>query len=270
MFIIGKEYRRQTEIHDVYGGQRQGGISTPSSSNHIFIFTSDNGHQYGYEDKYRSDGIFLYTGEGQSGPMQMLRGNKAIRDHVALNKEIHVFESTRKAYVRYIGTADYLGFHEEKRPDGENNLRDAFIFHLAINSNHDGVEAEPSFEIPSPKILKKKTTKQLRNFCLLKLPKKSELKKKLHFTYVRSEAIKLYVNARSKGICEGCEEPAPFKTNKGPFLECHHIHRLSDGGPDHPQNVAALCPNCHRRAHHSIDAVAFNKQLINKVFQLEA
>ncbi|MBN3562942.1 HNH endonuclease [Amphritea spongicola] len=202
--------------------------------------------------------------------MKMRGGNKAILDHAKLNKEIHLFEYTRKAYVRYIGTADCLGYHEESRPDKTGDSRNVYIFHLAINSDHDGIEAEPNFEIPASKNLKKKTTKQLRDFCLLNPPKQSNREKKLQFTYVRSEAIKLYVNARSRGICEGCEEPAPFKTNKGPFLECHHIHRLSDGGPDHPLNVAALCPNCHRRAHHSIDAVEFNKLLINKVTQLEA
>ena len=30
MFVPGQIYHRQREIHDVYGGQRQGGISTPS------------------------------------------------------------------------------------------------------------------------------------------------------------------------------------------------------------------------------------------------
>ncbi len=26
---------------------------------------------------------------------------------------------------------------------------------------------------------------------------------------------------------------------------------LADGRPDHPASVISLCPNCHRRAHHS-------------------
>jgi hypothetical protein len=56
--------------------------------------------------------------------------------------------------------------------------------------------------------------------------------------------------------------PAPFLTPDGmPYLGPHHIRRLSDGGPGHPLWVIAVCANCHRRAHYSSDAVAFNQEL---------
>lgn len=98
MFEINKEYKRRSEIHDIYGGQQQGGISTPK--NHpvifIFIFTSDAGEEFGYRDQYREDGIFEYTGEGQRGDMTMTAGNKAILDHQNKNKTLHVFETSRR------------------------------------------------------------------------------------------------------------------------------------------------------------------------------
>jgi HNH endonuclease len=51
-----------------------------------------------------------------------------------------------------------------------------------------------------------------------------------------------------------CTSPAPFLTTTGePYLEPHHIRRLSDGGLDDPRWIAALCANCHRRAHHAND-----------------
>ncbi len=40
MFEVGKEYKRSTDIHGVYGGQAQGGISTPKSYPVIFLFIS--------------------------------------------------------------------------------------------------------------------------------------------------------------------------------------------------------------------------------------
>ncbi|BBO25695.1 hypothetical protein AltI4_00830 [Alteromonas sp. I4] len=43
MFEVGKEYHRRTDLHEKYGGQRQGGISTPQNYPFIFIFTSDSG-----------------------------------------------------------------------------------------------------------------------------------------------------------------------------------------------------------------------------------
>ncbi|WP_370587835.1 HNH endonuclease [Psychrobacter sp. JCM 18901] len=75
---------------------------------------------------------------------------------------------------------------------------------------------------------------------------------------------------RANGICEGCNEIAPFKTKSGPYLEVHHLTRLADGGADLPQNVIALCPTCHRRAHYSLNYLEFNSQLINEVAAIEA
>lgn len=57
---------------------------------------------------------------------------------------------------------------------------------------------------------------------------------------------------RSRGLCEFCGEKAPFtrKSDGKPFLEVHHKRPLSEGGPDTLDNVAAICPNCHRQAHY--------------------
>ena len=78
MFEIGKEYKRNDQIHGVYGGQGQGGVSTPKNHPMVSVFISDAGEQHGYKDEYRDDGIFWYTGEGQIGDMKMGSGNKAI------------------------------------------------------------------------------------------------------------------------------------------------------------------------------------------------
>ncbi|NAX47904.1 hypothetical protein CAG70_13025 [Photobacterium halotolerans] len=37
MFEVGKKYHRQSEVHGVYKGQAQGGISTPLGLDAIFI-----------------------------------------------------------------------------------------------------------------------------------------------------------------------------------------------------------------------------------------
>lgn len=65
--------------------------------------------------------------------------------------------------------------------------------------------------------------------------------------YVAAEAL-----ARAAGICEACQQPAPFarKSNGQPYLEIHHKQRLADDGADTIGNVIALCPNCHRKAHY--------------------
>jgi len=48
------------------------------------------------------------------------------------------------------------------------------------------------------------------------------------------------------------------------------MRRLSDGGPDHPAHVAAVCPNCHRRCHHAADAAAYNGAVASRVRETEA
>lgn len=273
MFEINKEYKRRRDIHDIYGGQHQGGISTPKNQPVIFIFMSGSGHQHGYYDFTDENGVFNYTGEGQIGDMVMQGGNKAIRDHQRSGKTIHVFEQTRKAYVRYVGTAECLGYKEESRPDTNGQPRNAFIFLLDINSIKNTQEKDLSKELASNKDiesnLKKKSLSELRKSALLSPSKSSDSNVKLVNVRYRSQAIKAYALARSSGICESCNNPAPFSTKSGPFLECHHIYRVADGGPDAPENVIALCPNCHRRAHYSKDKDDFFTLLVEAVKKME-
>jgi len=264
VFEIGKEYNRKSAIHEIYKGQAQGGISTPKDFPVVFIFTSDAGEQHGYRDEYRDNGVFWYTGEGQVGDMKMEAGNKAILNHAQNKKIIHVFEYTKKAHVRFLGTAECLGYHEEKRPDRDCQDRNVFVFHLDIDSIPEKNQISEPKEVYGPNKLKKlrnKTIEELRAAALSKAPPTASTKEKREVAYYRSEALKIYVVLRSKGFCEGCGSEAPFQTKKGPFLECHHVHRLADGGPDHPQNVVALCPNCHRRAHYAQNSVEFNNKL---------
>lgn len=57
---------------------------------------------------------------------------------------------------------------------------------------------------------------------------------------------------RASGMCQHCNEPAPFvrAKNNEPYLEVHHILPLAAGGKDTLDNVVAVCPNCHRKAHY--------------------
>lgn len=68
--------------------------------------------------------------------------------------------------------------------------------------------------------------------------------------FPRSVYIKEFAKRVSKGICQLCDEKAPFVDRQGsPFLEVHHIKYLSQKGTDTIDNVVALCPNCHRKIH---------------------
>lgn len=270
MFEVGRIYKRKEEIHAVFGGQSQGGISTPSKHAMVLVFTSDTGENYGYQDQFRPDGIFWYTGEGQVGDMKMLRGNAALRDHQETGKQLHLFEYVKKAHVRYLGEAQCLGHHFEERPDREGNTRNAIIFHLALLPGAVDEVNEPQGSYGgASKPTRKLSLSELRKLALQGVSENASKEQVAQSTAVRSEAIRLYALKRSGGICEGCSAPAPFQGKEGPFLEVHHLHRLSDGGPDHPANVIALCPNCHRRVHFGTDGTTYNEQLVQLVRDLE-
>lgn len=88
--------------------------------------------------------------------------------------------------------------------------------------------------------------------------------------YQRSAVVRAYVLARAAGRCESCSAPAPFLTPDGlPFLETHHTIRVCDGGPDHPQWVAAICPNCHREIHYGAHGAARNEALMERLRGIE-
>ena len=68
--------------------------------------------------------------------------------------------------------------------------------------------------------------------------------------YQRDAEVVAYALQEANGICQRCKNKAPFITKDGrPYLEVHHKKHLSENGPDVPENVIALCPNCHRNEH---------------------
>ena len=70
--------------------------------------------------------------------------------------------------------------------------------------------------------------------------------------YRRNSDVVAEVLYRAGGICEGCNQSAPFarKQDGSPYLEVHHRIHLAEGGDDTVENAIALCPNCHRQEHH--------------------
>lgn len=70
--------------------------------------------------------------------------------------------------------------------------------------------------------------------------------------YRRNADVIVATLRRAGGICDRCTRPAPFnrRSDGSPYLEVHHTVPLSQGGEDTLENAEALCPNCHREAHH--------------------
>lgn len=89
-------------------------------------------------------------------------------------------------------------------------------------------------------------------------------------TYSRDPNVVAWVQAEAKGKCEYCKKWGPFKSSLNErYLEVHHVRPLSDRGPDVVANAVALCPNCHRAFHYSIDRAERTKELYRQVSRLE-
>lgn len=271
-FVPGQVYRRK-DLHKQYGGQEQGGISTPKDHAVVFLISGASGSQYGYTDGFRDDGMYWYTGEGQVGDMEMKRGNAAVRDHKQSGKALHVFSDVGDATLQYVGEAEYVDHHKQVAPDRDGKPRQAIVFELSIGGGAAGAEA-PRVHKPRPKEqtgLWNEPFRSLRDLALKDAPQNAPLRERKATVRRRSEAVRVYVLRRADGRCEGCGRPAPFETPEGKaYLEPHHTRRLADGGPDHPRWVAALCPNCHARVHYAADGGAFNAGLIERLGELEA
>jgi 5-methylcytosine-specific restriction protein A len=254
-FLKGHEYSRVADLRP-FGGQQQGGIVTPKAVPAIFLITAKSGKQYGYEDGWQADGTFLYFGEGQKGDMKFVRGNRAVRDHAIDGKGLHIFEAQSDRKLKYVGRFLCDGYEIVRGPDLDGNERDAIAFRLA--ESDPGPEALAGAE----SALAGKSIEELRAIAKSAGAKSGKKTGAPVTVYVRSEAVRRYVRERAEGTCEGCGNPAPFNDKKGqPYLEPHHTQRLADGGPDDPDTVIAICPNCHRRVHSGVDGDAFNEEL---------
>ena len=82
--------------------------------------------------------------------------------------------------------------------------------------------------------------------------------------FVRDAAVAEVAKRLANGLCDLCEQPAPFqnKSNEA-YLECHHIIWLAQGGEDTIANTVALCPNCHRKMH-ALNATADKRTLAKR------
>lgn len=128
---VGDSIRR-VDLHEQYGGRRQGGISPSRQTDNVFVFTDPAKglrHEYLY-DGWREDGLYHYTGEGQHGDQLMAQGNRAIRDHQEEGRDLHLFE-VRGGMATYLGPFEYVDHYQADAPEtGEGPIRNVLVFRL--------------------------------------------------------------------------------------------------------------------------------------------
>lgn len=127
-------------LHDEFGGPREGGISPSARTPNIFLFTDPPvGRLHGYFDGWGLDGYFHYSGEGQRGDQRMVRGNKAVRDQGIDGRSLRLFRGSGGA-VEHLGefvNAPNRPWYESEAPESGNSdvIRKVIVFRLAAVGN---------------------------------------------------------------------------------------------------------------------------------------
>jgi 5-methylcytosine-specific restriction enzyme A len=107
------------------------GIWTPREFPVVLLFSGKSGAQYGYRDGWTGEGVFQYTGEGQSGDMTFEVGNKAIRDHRLDHKDLLLFEDLGKGKgVRFEGVFECMGWSMVDGRSKREESRKLIVFDL--------------------------------------------------------------------------------------------------------------------------------------------
>ncbi len=270
MFDLGVEYERNDLLDFVGSKQNQSGIIWGKKDSSVVIVTSGGRHgkMVGYGDEQNVDGSWAYIGQGEKGDQDPYKYSNSL----LTNKERSVlFFSTREPNAEEVRER---GSHKKLyRFEGVFAVLDwKFVIPESGKRRGDKLIEYQLIPIDSGSwvpLIKKSTVDSKNLFSLRERLKSAELngKKKskeiLRDYYLRSSQVKSYALLRADGNCEYCGKEAPFVSSSGdPFLEVHHIHRLADQGPDRPENVAALCPNCHRLAHFGLEREKVKTELI--------
>ncbi|RVT92856.1 HNH endonuclease [Sphingomonas crocodyli] len=80
--------------------------------------------------------------------------------------------------------------------------------------------------------------------------------------FVRKAEVRQAALSRAAGHCELCGEAGFVMESGAIYLETHHIIPLCEGGSDDIRNVAAVCPNDHKRAHFAANRSTIRDKLL--------
>jgi 5-methylcytosine-specific restriction enzyme A len=280
MFELGREYKRSRLLAFVGSKQGRSGIIWGPDQPNCVIVTSGGKHsqEAGYQDRRNADGTWEYFGQGKEGDQDpgryanklLTRGERSVllfstREPTA--EEVRRRATRAKLYLfeGLFGARSWKRFVPTAGPRAGESL---LLFHLVPAEGSYGLQlgnmvaAEDDLDMADESA----TLAQLR--AVLKergsFPEMGTLSERQY--RIASARVRKYARLRACGSCECCNKPAPFLSiTEEPFLEVHHIHRLADEGPDRPENVAALCPNCHREAHFGRNRDLFQENITRRI-----
>ena len=247
---IGNHYNNE-DICNAFMCAPQGGMRRSHKTNTLVLVA--NHTKSLYEDEWKLD-TMNYTGMGSKGDQSLeFAQNKTLVESNENGVNVHFFEVFTDKVYTYQGQVVLSDKpFQEQQDDEDGNPRDVWIFPLKRKDGSTPLIPRVSLDKTLERKVRKSSTLSLDE--LKSRASKSTAKPGSRIstttTYQRDPNVVNYTLKRANGICELCEQPAPFKKKNGdPYLEVHHVVQLANDGDDTIENAVALCPNCHRKMH---------------------
>ncbi len=252
------------DLYNIFKCGNSGGMRKSNSTNTLIVI-SDHTKSL-YDDRW-DNGVLYYTGMGQVGDQDInFMQNRTLNESNNNGIKVELFEVFNPKEYIYMGRLELVSpSFQEEQLDREGNLRKTWIFPLKL------VDGEVPIDREKLQNLESKRSKKVHKLSDKDLEKGASQgkeqpgkRKSIVTNYDRNQSVVEYAKRRANGICQLCGCEAPFETKNGePYLEVHHIQWLAQGGSDTIDNVAALCPNCHRKMH-SLNLGKDKKALLEK------
>lgn len=256
-------------IAKVFKCSKQGGMRKSNTTNTLVLISKQTGSSV-YHDTW-VDNMLHYTGMGQEGDQKLdFAQNRTLKDSAKNGVTVHLFEVFKDTEYTYAGIIELAGLpYKASEPDRNNTKRIVYKFPLKLKTseycpnNETLIQNEKKLE----KSISRKTIQEIKELAIekSKLNEEKNLVRKVStYNYERSLVIREYVKELANGICQLCDNKAPFEVKGKPFLHVHHIEYLSEGGEDTIENAIAVCPNCHAKIH-QLELKEDKEKLLRKV-----
>lgn len=246
-FKVGDIVSNQ-QIVTEYKVGNMGGMRKNNKAN-VLVLVSDHTKGF-YDDKWYDD-ILHYTGMGKTGDQELKSQNRTLAESVTNGVEIHLFEVLVEREYIYQGIVElYADPYIDVQTDISGKKRKVWVFPLKSTGEFAPVTstALQSQEQTQSQKASKLSFDELEVLAPQRVAAMTSNRVVVSKTLIKDPIIEEYVKTKANGICQLCNQPAPFFDEKGkPYLETHYIEPLEKARPVTVENTVALCPNCHQK-----------------------
>jgi 5-methylcytosine-specific restriction protein A len=222
------------QLREIFKCSPQGGMRRSLTTNTLVIVSN---HVTSIYDDRWVGGIFHYTGMGQVGDQFLDSAqNKTLAESNTNSVGVFLFEVFTDKEYTFIGQVVLSGApYYESQPDAKGNTRRACMFPLTVLGGE--VPIIESEKAQSPLKQKERKARRLTDAEVEERAargrRQSGSREISSQQYDRDPWVAECTKRRANGICQLCNDSAPFNKSDGePYLETHHVVWLARGGED--------------------------------------